>query len=264
MIKDKKICKLTPEMIRILNYSVVNPLDDAVLENIVNLEVAVILWIKNYYADPRPSLESARDLYELILSPPVPKTAPIPVEVRQSIRSIRSNYKIDEDYLDLKPLVIKLGAGSSEDKLSVNENVQNSETKISTSSRSPSKENLEKRDANEVKESENTLSIPPIWVPLNKEANALFMYVFFKKNMENFLPPEKVEEPEHNLVSFPANRYSEVMEMCEDFPADILASGFFTNNDPENCQLICKTKQKYDSLKRGEMWVWIWVQLRNS
>lgn len=67
--------------------------------------------------------------------------------------------------------------------------------------------------------------------------------------MENFLPKEQVD-PEHVLVSFNSISYKRVMDFSANFMADILASGFFTSHDPATCKLICKTKKKFDSLKK--------------
>lgn len=47
---------------------------------------------------------------------------------------------------------------------------------------------------------------------------------------------------------FPAWKRNEIFSLVEENMNDVLAHGFFTSGDLEDCKLICKTPQKYEEL----------------
>jgi thioredoxin domain-containing protein 3 len=61
---------------------------------------------------------------------------------------------------------------------------------------------------------------------------------------EHFLPPDPVPEPPHILMLFDAYKFRDVFEICDKYPEQILASGFFTDATGK-MELIAKTLDKY-------------------
>lgn len=45
---------------------------------------------------------------------------------------------------------------------------------------------------------------------------------------------------------FPASKYPDALEVCKNYPKELLAFGFYTGDDLEDCQLVCKTTDKYE------------------
>lgn len=69
---------------------------------------------------------------------------------------------------------------------------------------------------------------------------------FLPQQFEHFLPPIIEPEPPHLCMMFPASKQKEVLKVCNDFPKELLALGFFTSPDLRECKLICKTIEKYE------------------
>lgn len=51
---------------------------------------------------------------------------------------------------------------------------------------------------------------------------------------------------------FPASKYPEIFEVCEIFPKELLDYGFFTDDNQDNFELICKTSEKYEQLPNND------------
>lgn len=47
---------------------------------------------------------------------------------------------------------------------------------------------------------------------------------------------------------FPASKHKEIFKLSQDYQKELLAFGFFTSSNLNNCELICKTKEKYEKL----------------
>lgn len=47
-------------------------------------------------------------------------------------------------------------------------------------------------------------------------------------------------------MMFPASKYSDALEVCKKYPKELLAFGFFTGDGLEDCQLVCKSTDKYE------------------
>lgn len=75
---------------------------------------------------------------------------------------------------------------------------------------------------------------------------------FILQQLENFLPPDEELEPPHLCMILPSSRHQEVFELCNDYPRDILAVGFFKSENVNECKLICKTPEKFEQIKKKE------------
>lgn len=54
------------------------------------------------------------------------------------------------------------------------------------------------------------------------------------------------------MVIFPASQSSEVLELSEYYPKELLDFGFFTDDNQNNFELICKTSEKYAQLANND------------
>lgn len=52
--------------------------------------------------------------------------------------------------------------------------------------------------------------------------------------------------PPHLCMIFPASKYPDALEVSKKYPKELLAFGFYTGDDLEECQLICKSTEKYE------------------
>lgn len=44
----------------------------------------------------------------------------------------------------------------------------------------------------------------------------------------------------------PASKHADALNLCKNYPKDLLEFGFFSGEDVEDYQLICKTTEKYE------------------
>lgn len=78
------------------------------------------------------------------------------------------------------------------------------------------------------------------------------MSPLFAQLFDYFLPPEVEPEPEHLLIAFQASKRKEIFELCQDFPKELLAFGFFSSADFKTTKLICKTLERYEQLPQHD------------
>jgi hypothetical protein len=76
----------------------------------------------------------------------------------------------------------------------------------------------------------------------------------FQQNFEHFLPPEEEPIPDHLLMIFPASQHKEVLEICENYPNQLLDFGFFVEKPlkDKNFELICTKAEKYEQLPHND------------
>lgn len=75
---------------------------------------------------------------------------------------------------------------------------------------------------------------------------------FFEKEFNSFLPSDKEPEAPHVCMIFAASKRSVFAEVKEEYKKDLLAFGFFTSGDLQDCKLICKSAAKYEELEMKE------------
>jgi hypothetical protein len=218
--KDRKMVKITKEMLPILNYKLQNPLSQDVLDYLLNTEqeCLAICWIKSNYIDSRPFEEVVPDLYNTIMNPPPPptpeelseegsKSSRISVGSEQNLRTLVVVIQPEEDPDDFPfkrtKSVMFANRGSQDSKKSQVEKlpttsvdqdptvtaenqglVTRKEEDLEMIQRA-AEEELKDQDTYEedyeLPEGAYQIEIPPLWTPFNREANALFLYVFFRK-----------------------------------------------------------------------------------
>lgn len=85
-----------------------------------------------------------------------------------------------------------------------------------------------------------------IWAPENELIKATGLRLFFTKYTEHYLIPEPEPIPPHYAVVFDAIRRSEIADVIEKYPEQVLRYGFFTSEVPEEAQLVAKSIKKYE------------------
>lgn len=85
-----------------------------------------------------------------------------------------------------------------------------------------------------------------IWTPHDKYSTANAMKVFFQRLTEHYVVPEPPPIPDHIAVSFDAFKRSEVLDIINQYPEDVMRYGFFTSEVPEEAKLIAKTAPKFE------------------
>lgn len=54
------------------------------------------------------------------------------------------------------------------------------------------------------------------------------------------------------MMIFKASKHQEILEVCESFPKELLDLGFFADDNKNNFELVCKTREKYEQLPNND------------
>lgn len=150
--KERKSVKMKPEMLEVLHYEIENPLSDDILNYLYSREMVLFLW-KLGETDTRAPEEVLNIFYRTIAEP------------------IVTYDESGENILNSIPAIL--------DGADVLANLESGTT-------TPSMK-LDRKSIDPLLGDEDKIKIrvPAIWTPLNKRANAAFIYIFFR-NVRHF------------------------------------------------------------------------------
>ncbi|XP_057668830.1 uncharacterized protein LOC130901433 isoform X3 [Diorhabda carinulata] len=98
----------------------------------------------------------------------------------------------------------------------------------------------------EDEESGNVVELIGIWVPAIPCVRATVLRLFFPKLSGPYVIPEPEPEPEHLAIIFDKKKTREALRTMGHWPEQIMNYGFFSNEDPEDTELIAKSVQRLE------------------
>lgn len=102
------------------------------------------------------------------------------------------------------------------------------------------------------------VDIPAFWTPLTPTAKANAIMKLFPKFSERYkLPPPQTLPPVITII-FDANKSPEVNEMMQNYPDEVIITGYFTGSDPSSAKILAITKEQYDQLQLKQEYVLLW------
>lgn len=123
----------------------------------------------------------------------------------------------------------------------------------------------DEKPATEVETTKKKIQIPPIWAPAEQRTNAALIYLYFRTVVpwgsssfqikqltlftfqvtETFLPVDPPPEIPHIAMVFDAYKRKDLMNVIDRHREDILAYGYFTNENHEVAELIATSTFNY-------------------
>lgn len=102
------------------------------------------------------------------------------------------------------------------------------------------------------------VDIPAFWTPLTPTGKANAIMKLFPKFVEKYkLPPPQTLPPIITII-FDANKSPEVNEMMQNYPDEVITTGYFTGSDPSSAKILAISKEQYDQLQLKQEYVLLW------
>lgn len=102
------------------------------------------------------------------------------------------------------------------------------------------------------------IDIPAFWTPLTPTGKANAIMKLFPKFAEKYkLPPPQTLPPVITII-FDANKSPEVNEMTQNYPDEVIVTGYFTGSDPSCAKILAISKEQYDQLLLKKEYVLLW------
>ncbi|CAO1413962.1 unnamed protein product [Diamesa tonsa] len=228
--KERKCVKLKPEMLEVLHYDIENPLSDDILNYLYSREMLLFLW-KLGETDTRAPEEVLNIFYRTVAEP------------------IITYDESGENILSTIPPILDGADVFTGESGTTTPSLDRMSFKSDRKIQMPSPSESKAVDSSNNDEEKIKIRIPSTWTPLNKRANAAFIYTFFRNQTEHFLPPDPVPEPQHLCIVFDAYKRNNIFEACKENEGDVLSFGYFSSEDIKMCTLLAKTTDKYENLK---------------
>lgn len=149
--------KIKPEMLEILHFDIENPMSEEVLDYFYSREVLIFLWkiAENETKEP-----------EEILT--------------HFVKTITNPLPVLDDHGDPKPGKFRQPLLQGIDVVPGEEDLDSAkDRKFSIHNQPPPKQQKQKKPI-KVDDGVPKIRIPPAWTPMNKEATAAFIYIFFR------------------------------------------------------------------------------------
>lgn len=103
-------------------------------------------------------------------------------------------------------------------------------------------------DDDEEEEEEQQEDIWGCWAPGNELVKATAMKYFFPLITAPLILPEPEPIPPHIVVAFDACKKEEVLSLANEHPIDVMAFGFFTDENCDDAKLIAKSKSRFEKV----------------
>lgn len=159
--KERKSVKIKPEMLEILHYEIENPLSDDILNYLYSREILLFLW-KLGETDTRAPEEVLNLFYRAIAEPII--------TYDESGENIINSIPAILDGTDV------FACESGTTTPSIDRMLMKSDRKTQM----PSSSEPKSLDPLINDEEKFKIRVPSTWTPLNKRANAAFIYIFFR------------------------------------------------------------------------------------
>lgn len=102
------------------------------------------------------------------------------------------------------------------------------------------------------------IDIPAFWTPLTPTGKANAIMKLFPKFAEKYkLPPPPTLPPVITII-FDAKKSLEVNEMMQNYPDEVITTGYFTGSDPSSAKILATSKNQYDQLQLKQEYVLLW------
>lgn len=168
--RGRKLIKMTPAILEMLNYQLENPLEEEMFAYLDNKDILVVLWM----ADPGKVAHEELSRY-------VEKVTELSLVVTED----ENGDALTVEMKLLEPLIVYLDRSrysvvAPDRKLSEIEQARSS-SRLSRLSRAS------QWTRRSTKPSRPLLTIPPVWTPANSAGNAMHCFAFFR-NVRNRLP----------------------------------------------------------------------------
>ncbi|KAG5889777.1 hypothetical protein JTB14_036393 [Gonioctena quinquepunctata] len=85
-----------------------------------------------------------------------------------------------------------------------------------------------------------------IWAPQTPFLRATCLRLFYPRITSLFEEPPLQEEPKHLAVIFDTPKMNEVLQVMNQYPDEIMHYGFFTDEHPEQAELVAKSLRKLE------------------
>lgn len=100
--------------------------------------------------------------------------------------------------------------------------------------------------------------IPAFWTPVTPTGKANAIMKLFPKFAEKYkLPPPPTLPPVITII-FDAKKSPEVNEMMQNYPDEVITTGYFTGSDPSSAKILATSRQQYDQLQLKQEYVLLW------
>ena len=179
-LKDRKIVKIKPEMLEVLHYEVDNILDDDVIEYIFTKEILIFLW-KIGETDTRAPEEVLKIFYKTIAEPSLYINCVIfQVHFKLNILDIVYD-ETGEKIIQQTPAILE-----SIEFVPGYEPVVVEKPSMNRRTSTAHKQQVQQvvQPLPPIDEATGLpmkmMKVPPCWTPLNRRANAAFIYIFFR------------------------------------------------------------------------------------
>ncbi|CRL07656.1 CLUMA_CG020616, isoform A [Clunio marinus] len=225
--KDRKMIRIKPEMMEILQFEIENPLDEEVIEYLYTKEILIFL-MKLGETDTRAPEEVLKIFYKAIAEPNIVYYDETGEKIIHSSPAILEPIEFvpgHEPVFVEKPLLRKGKQQAAQAPQVV--------IPIDEATGLPMK----------------LMKVPPCWTPFNKRGNAAYIYIFFRNYTEHFLPPDPEMVPQHLLFIFDAYKRQNIFDAFKPVSSDVLAFGYFSSEIITSCTLLAKITDKYELLK---------------
>lgn len=288
-VKERAMSKVLPAHWKIINFDASERPENipkALWYHIVNKEIFMICWKRNEGED-RPIVDICTELVQLfterktiqdISSPamdqfptrlpsilvPTPKTQ----EENDLLSDIASENSDDCEFVkdEINQIVASTVARVEESKeasevkeeetddFSLKQEFTSVLSKIFSVDKFKTLFNASEEDGDTEEEITDTgIKLQGIWTPPNTKTMAMFVYLYFRKYTEQFVPPDPIPFRPHLLLIFAASRRSSLFPLIMEYRSDVLAYGYFTLDDPTKnirVQLIATTNRSYEKIPK--------------
>jgi thioredoxin domain-containing protein 3 len=165
LCKEKKIIQLSPDLLEVLYFECLNPLSGQILQQLYEKDILACAW-KLADTDIRPAEEVIGKFVKMIAEPtivPADESSDVP---ETTIPPLLANFEIQ----------VKARRSSAVSIMVTNESAVQETPEV------VSGDNQEVNNAAEtvVEDEIVTISIPGVWTPVNKRANAALIYLYFR------------------------------------------------------------------------------------